>query len=87
MTAMTTGLRAAICAEPGCGAEAIACHLPDGTTEYYCEQHAPQNGYCRSCGEFWGGIDSFEVSHPGLCDACAREFDRNDDDSWEDDEW
>jgi hypothetical protein len=38
--------------------------------EVLCGEHASLAGYCRCCGDFWGGIDSFEFGHPGLCDQC-----------------
>jgi hypothetical protein len=52
--------------------------------EVLCGEHASEAGYCRSCGDFWGGIESFEFHHPGLCDHCATDgqdldFDEEDD--------
>ncbi len=63
---------------------ATPCYLPEpprfrfkGQTpverkpdEVLCSEHAARNGYCRSCGDFWGGIESFEFIHRGLCDHC-----------------
>jgi hypothetical protein len=52
------------------------CYLPDTVREHcppdevLCYDCLENNCYCRSCGEFWGGIDSFEFTHPGLCDHC-----------------
>ena len=69
--------------------DAFACHLlnsgereqkPDG---YYCPEHATLLGYCCSCGDFWGGIDSFEQT--GLCDHCRDELDEGEED-WDDED-
>ena len=38
--------------------------------EVLCRKHAQEAGYCRSCGDFWAGIESFDFGHPGLCDHC-----------------
>lgn len=60
-----------------CGAgHAVACYLPEPygrdrmPDEMLCGECAGRAGYCRSCGEFWGGIESFDFHHPGLCDHC-----------------
>jgi hypothetical protein len=66
----------------------VNCYLPEPArfqgTEYHwvertpderlCCDCAPMLGYCRSCGEFWGGVESFEFLHPGLCDHCYDEI-------------
>jgi hypothetical protein len=65
-----------ICQEDNCNSNGtVACWLPDDKdcqeiTNYYCEKHAAENGYCYLCGEFWAGIESFDIVHPGLCDTC-----------------
>lgn len=67
------------CARETCEAEAMVCTLPpygvddEPEYQYFCPEHAPQMGFCRMCGEFWGGINSFEFLHPGLCDNCYDE--------------
>lgn len=43
---------------------------PDDVLCYEC---APKLGYCYSCGDFFGGISSFEFLHPGICDNCEDE--------------
>lgn len=86
-----------ICMENGCWKRhATACFLPDydnlndddGKPDYYyCGKHASRF-FCRICGQFWAGIESFDFMHPGLCDNCydqiAHDFDDGDDHSDED---
>ena len=72
------------CEHEGCTAEGMDCYLscategtggkPDG---YYCTDHAPLHGFCPICGDFWGGVSSFEMR--GLCDHCHDELDELDD--------
>lgn len=72
------------CEHEGCDNPAVACWLPEAfgfievapgaqPDNWYCGTHAPTYGYCSGCGDFWGGIESFELS--GLCDACKAELD------------
>lgn len=42
--------------------------------DWYCHKHAHSAGYCWSCGQFWGGIESFEFRANGLCDHCDDMF-------------
>ncbi len=60
------------------GLRAVWGLLRDGwmdTHDYYCYQHASENGYCHICGEFCAGIDSFDFGiPPGLCDNCRDEL-------------
>jgi hypothetical protein len=67
------------CWHPGCRRPASACYLsknvPRGNIEYYCYEHASRHGYCPGCGEFWGGIGSFEFN--GWCDHCLTEIRAN----------
>lgn len=73
-----------ICEHDGCQRQAIRCRLPNDVIRYFCVEHAPEYGFCYLCGEFWGGIESFDFG-PGYCENCAME---RDDDDWEDyDEW
>lgn len=54
---------------------------------YYCGDHAQKAGFCWGCGEFWGGIESFDFgmgARSGLCENCLASGDFDDDD--EDDE-
>lgn len=72
------------CDEPGCELEGRACFLPThdqpaGEDEhpdaYYCAEHAFANGFCRGCGDFWGGVESFEFANGGYCDNCRSAID------------
>lgn len=68
------------CEQEGCeDTNTILCHLHDyeqdkELTWHYCPKHAEENGFCVSCGDFWGGIESFEFVHPGLCDNCHSDI-------------
>jgi hypothetical protein len=66
------------CQHPGCTNGANPCFLePWGQPyEYYCFTHAFEHGYCKGCGQFFAGIESFDFG-PGYCDNCRAE--------WEDD--
>lgn len=81
-----------MCLEPGCNNVGTPCRLPryldletdelvdDEVDYYYCYDHAHENGFCWCCGDFWGGIESFEfVNRAGLCDNCETEIDYDDD--------
>lgn len=79
------------CQESGCRQAGRLCVIePEQTAEYkraedwYCGEHAIVNGYCASCGAFWGGVDSFERN--GICDHCADqlEADYEEEREWED---
>lgn len=91
-----------ICQQKGCwkhGDEITECFLPDyeiddegfrvdeKPDEYYCTEHAARNGYCKSCGEFWGGIESFEFEHPGWCDNCHDQMEHDFNIGGDGDEW
>lgn len=39
--------------------------------ERFCEKHAFEAGYCWICGQFWGGVESFDFGKSGLCENCA----------------
>lgn len=65
------------CQEEGCTESGLECWLPDDEGQgsfVYCGTHAFPNGFCTACGQFWGGIESFEFLHPGLCDNCHSEM-------------
>ena len=80
-----------MCHEPGCTEHGMACWLPDyygtgGTRPdaYYCHRHIEHTGFCKGCGSFWGGIESFDFAlhgYPGYCDNCAFQL-RADDRPW-----
>lgn len=66
-----------ICGHDGCWQRGNPCYLEMDAppSEYGCHEHAHIMGYCRWCGQFWGGIESFDFGN-GLCDHCrdaARE--------------
>jgi hypothetical protein len=84
-------MRRTPCGAEGCDREPIPCYLLGGVPgvtkpdEWYCPQHAEENGYCRSCGTFCGGMESFEFIHPGYCDNCHDQLHEDDDPN--DDDW
>ena len=77
-----------LCEEYGCLMEGIVeCYLPPITmedghlskdqppTEHFCQYHAYKNGFCSLCGDFWGGIESFEFDNPQrLCENCLDQL-------------
>jgi hypothetical protein len=87
-----------VCVHPGClttDESLTACYY-DGTPEEqryagsYCYQHAKEHGFCFGCGEFWGGVESFEFGElwgnfPNLCDNCSDEYRAEFSDEYEDD--
>jgi len=66
------------CAEDACWRKGSDCYLPDGQPgvpdEWYCWEHAASAGYCRSCGSFNGGIESFDCGRSGLCENCDYQW-------------
>ncbi|MDZ7970502.1 MAG: hypothetical protein RM368_37190 [Nostoc sp. DedSLP03] len=87
------------CQHLGCTEENVtACFYPDNETEqpneYYCTVHAAKHGFCYMCGQFWGGVESFEFAtifggSEGVCEICdylasaeLGEFDDDDDDCY-----
>lgn len=82
------------CEHPGCERIGSECYLPDTSPEnppdaIYCAEHAHGAGFCHGCGNFWGGVESFEFSPSRLCDDC-RSSERRDiarDDDEEDEPW
>lgn len=85
------------CEHPGCRNEGAQCYYPNGDIlaspdAWYCGLHAHRAGFCKGCGQFWGGVESFEFNRQGLCDDCQMDEDsegeRGDEpfeDDWEDD--
>jgi hypothetical protein len=53
--------------------------------EWYCPEHAKQNGYCWGCGQFWSGCETFDFDPGILCPNCREnpEYDVD----FHDDEW
>lgn len=65
------------CAEKGCGAKGYECwYAPWEKAEVlYCSTHAQQHGFCRGCGAFCAGIESFDFGpYHGFRDNCAWEI-------------
>lgn len=90
------------CSHAGCykhGEDVIECYLPDYEVDeegfrtnnepdyYYCWEHADTHGFCKMCGEFWAGIESFEFIHPGFCDNCDDEMERDFDRDFDDEDY
>lgn len=81
------------CEHEGCTRDGLPCHEPgghadddDGPTTWYCTEHAAEHGFCWCCGEFWGGVESFDFGS-GLCEHCRDEVgDDEEDEDWDDDE-
>jgi hypothetical protein len=54
-----------------CNQPAIKCTIEDDLQpEYFCIQHARENGYCFVCGYFSEGSEGFDIIHPGICNNC-----------------
>jgi hypothetical protein len=79
------------CQEEGCNLEGdVNCKLPGlyneetkqfdpDEIEYFCAEHAGDNGYCHCCGTFIAGWIDFGT----LCDTCRDEIEA---DNWEDED-
>lgn len=79
------------CEYQACTQRGQEFYLPNDHPYHYCFEHASIGGFCWSCGQFWGGIDSFEMSITGLCEHCNAEilddWPRDDDDDWDEHEY
>ena len=80
-----------MCMEPGCrNRDTTPCFYPDNeddkTDTFYCVKHAHKNGFCWNCGQFWGGVESFDFPfhRTDLCENCYEQEDWEND--YEDDE-
>jgi hypothetical protein len=76
------------CGARGCKENGNGCWLPDDMdqpSEWYCYGHMRDAGYCPGCGNFWAGVESFDLSRTGYCENCASEFEEPDYDDWNDD--
>lgn len=94
------GKPAGMCHEPGCTEEGLACWLPDYYGDklatrpdaYYCREHIANTGFCKGCGNFEGGSESFDFGlhgYPGFCENCAFQIEAeerhwNGPDDWDD---
>ncbi len=70
------------CQCEGCSStDTVACTLDDetGDPDYFCIEHAPFMGHCYICGQFWGGIESFDFG-PGYCEHCRGDIRSDEDD-------
>lgn len=84
-----------ICEHEGCeSTDTIRCinlYHPDDPENWYCPEHAAEEGFCSCCGIFSAGIESFDFIHPGLCDNCYDQIEADnidDSESWPDmNEW
>jgi hypothetical protein len=82
-------IRKTICDECGKNTDGLmTCTFPDGAEIQLCSDCFQKDGsFCKSCGCFCSGIESFDFIHPGYCDNCIDEMEQ--DDFWgdEDNEW
>jgi hypothetical protein len=88
MTTFETGTRQE-CMEDGCANEGMDCYLPDDREQAsyaYCSEHAFDEGFCKGCGQFWGGVESFEFLNGGYCDECRAALDSEMSDENDDEE-
>lgn len=75
-----------MCWQPGCTEWGVACFFPDhewggpggGPRKHpddcLCDKHIKHSGFCKGCGCFAGGIESFDFAlhgYDGFCDNCA----------------
>jgi len=93
------------CEREGCFEDGVVvCHVPDyppllskepydytgiKIIEHLCQDHAYEAGYCTICGDFWGGIESFDFNNPSkLCENCQEQIiDENCEEDEEDSLW
>lgn len=80
------------CEHEGRRGDGLPCFLPDDDRDlddpngWYCPEHAQEHGFCWCCGDFWGGVESFDFGS-GLCEHCRDEVgDDEEDEDWDDDE-
>lgn len=70
------------CQHKGCTKDSdVVCIVPEQDNtgiqviEHLCEEHAYESGYCVLCGEFWGGIETFDIDNPShLCENCLEQI-------------
>lgn len=72
------------CEHEGCNERGIPCYtnwIEENPNEWFCSEHAYENGYCSNCGIFQAGIESFDFFNPaGLCDNCRAQIEDEIDD-------
>jgi len=55
----------------GCNEEGEKWYYDHDVSELFCYEHAGEMGFCLWCGNFYGGVESFEFNNPGkICDNC-----------------
>lgn len=78
------------CQHEGCTETGNPCWLleydkPEGHGDepdmWYCDAHMHSAGFCRGCGTFWGGVESFDFGS-GFCEHCETEFEEPDADDY-----
>lgn len=89
------------CEREGCFKDGlVVCRVPEYESVYHrdpdmkeaimiehlCPDHAYDAGYCTLCGEFWGGIESFDFENPShLCEHCIQQV-RDEQGDYDDDD-
>jgi hypothetical protein len=59
----------------GTSSTVIDCVIDGKVEEKLCCDCIENSGYCMGCGQFWGGISSFDFSSiPGYCPHCVDEI-------------
>ena len=81
------------CQHEGCSNQGISYSYPHEEyglppkSEVYCARHARAAGFCIGCGQFWGGIESFDFGDSPLCEECLtlseEEYEHFDDGDYE----
>lgn len=78
------------CLNKGCTERGEPCILRAGygveekdVVYWYCSKHSQRHGFCFMCGEFWGGMESFDFGN-GLCPNCKDEVEE---DEYDEPEW
>ena len=75
-----------ICDNCGKNSDGLMMCTNDDEVEYLCPDCIIESGvYCLGCGQFWGGVDSFEFSEiDGYCEHCVDEIKTTVDDDTDD---
>ena len=81
-----------MCQHPGCQNSAIQCTIPNGfdletnepydeSYEYFCPEHAAEEGFCCCCGTFIAGW----IENDDMCENCRYQVNSDFDDGENDD--
>src|SRR5579859_4290086 len=82
-----------VCSHESCAStDTMPCYLggerePD---DWYCDDHISAAGFCKGCGMFSVGIESFDFSAiPGFCAECVDFIHTEEamEDEFDDDDW